>query len=98
MHRSTLCGVAWREIQWSDDSEAHIARHNVAPGEVEQLVNSRPRYTRPGRDGTELLYGTTNAGRHLLVVLAESEDGRDYVVTARDMTAGERRVFAEKTR
>lgn len=98
MHCSTLCEVAWREIRWNDDSEAHIARHHIVPGEVEELVNSRPRLAKPGRDGTELLFGTTNAGRHLLVVLTGSEDGCSYVVTAREMTGRERRVFTDRTR
>jgi hypothetical protein len=39
------------EFQWTDDSEAHIARHGIAPEEVEQTTE-RPFYTMPGRDGT----------------------------------------------
>ncbi|OLL69881.1 hypothetical protein Ae168Ps1_6376 [Pseudonocardia sp. Ae168_Ps1] len=88
----------WREIQWTEESEAHIARHSVAPGEVEQLVNTRPRYVVDGRESTTLIYGTTDDGRHLLVVTAASEDGRHYVVTARDMDDAERRAFVRKAR
>lgn len=51
-----------------------------------------------GRQGTEYLFGTTSAGRYLLVVLAEAIDGRDYVVTARAMTDAERRTFRRKER
>lgn len=40
--------------------------------------------------------GTSNAGRHLLVVVTESADGRDFTITARDMTAAEKRTFREK--
>ena len=50
----------------------------------------------PGRDGTTVLFGQTHAGRHLLVVLAGSGDGRWYVVTARTMTDPERRVYNKK--
>jgi len=81
------------EIRWAEDSEQHIARHKVDPAEVEQVVNTRPRLIKPGRDGTQLAHGTTDAGRHLLVVVAEAEDGRDFVVTARGMDASERRSF-----
>jgi uncharacterized protein len=42
------------EFQWTDASEAHIARHGIAPEEVEQTTE-RPFYTMPGRDGTTLL-------------------------------------------
>lgn len=68
------------------------------PDEVEQVVNTRPRLVLRGRDESECLFGTTEAGRHLLVVLAEAIDGRQYVVTARDMTEAERRAFRRKGR
>ncbi|MGW5450792.1 hypothetical protein [Nocardia sp. NPDC003979] len=80
------------EILWTDDSEAHIAAHGVAPGEVEQAT-TRPRYLQPGREQTTLLFGRTTAGRYLFVVLTESMDGRWYVVTAYDMTPNQRKVF-----
>ena len=51
-----------------------------------------------GREGTEYVFGTTDAGRHLLVVLTNSIDGRGYVVTARDMTDAERQAFRRKGR
>jgi len=54
--------------------------------------------TKAGREGVELVYGTTDAGRYLLVVLAEAMDGRDYIVTARDMDPAERRNFTRQAR
>jgi uncharacterized protein len=85
------------DFQWTDDSEAHIARHGVTPEEVEQATEL-PSYTMPGRDGTTLLLGQTHSGRYLLVVLTGSSDGRWHVVTARTMTGSERRVFSEKAK
>jgi uncharacterized DUF497 family protein len=85
------------DFQWSDDSEAHIAKHGVTPEEVEQATE-RPFYTMPGRGSTTLLLGQTHAGRHLLVVLAGSGDGRWHVVTARTMTDSERRLFSKKAK
>jgi hypothetical protein len=87
-----------REIRWTSESEAHIARHGVMPEEVEQAVNSRPRYEACGREDSTLLYCATEDGRALLVVLAEAVDGRWYVATARDMTDTERRTFRRKGR
>ena len=52
----------------------------------------------PDVKGTQYLFGTTSAGRHLLVVLTEAMDGRDYVVTARRMTDAERQTFRRKGR
>ncbi len=81
---------------WAEDSEAHIARHDVTPLEVEQALYTRPRLTAPGRDDTVEVLGTSNAGWHLLVVVTEAADGRDFIITARDMTTAEKRTFGEK--
>ncbi|TDN65406.1 hypothetical protein C8E95_6893 [Pseudonocardia autotrophica] len=89
--------VAWREIRWTEDSETHIARHDVTPDEVEQVVNTRPRLVEPGPGDIEEVYGRTDAGRYLVVILSEAEDGRDFVVTARDLTDSERRSFLRRT-
>ena len=59
---------------------------------------ARPRLVVGGRDDTVLVFGTTAGGRYLLVVLADSADGRGFVVTARDMTDNEKRLFRQKAR
>jgi uncharacterized DUF497 family protein len=87
-----------REIRWTDKAEDHIAAHGVTPDEVEQVIFTRPRLALRGREGTEYVFGTTDAGRYLLVVLTESIDGRGYIVTARDMTDAERQAFRRKGR
>lgn len=87
-----------REIRWTEESEDHIARHGVVPAEVEQLLYSRPRLVAKGREDVTLVFGTTDAGRHLVVVLADAGDGRLFVVTARGMTDAERRAFARRAR
>jgi hypothetical protein len=84
------------EVLWTEDSETHIARHGITPDEVEDAIYSRPRWVAPGRADTRLVFAQTSAGRYLLVVLADALDGRDYVVTARDMTDTERHAFTEK--
>lgn len=87
-----------REILWTERSEDHVAVHAITPDEVEQVVNTRPRLVLVGREETEYVFGTTDAGRHVLVVLSEAMDGRDYVVTAREMTDSERRTFRRRGR
>ncbi|WP_129668349.1 BrnT family toxin [Phytoactinopolyspora endophytica] len=88
----------WRELYWNEDNEAHIAKHHVTPDEVEEVVNARPHYVTKGRDESTVVYGQDAAGRTLLVVLVEAFDGRWYVVTARDMTDAEARLFRQKGR
>jgi len=84
------------EIMWTEESEAHISVHGVTPAEVEEGLFTRPRWVDQGRAGTRLVWCTTAAGRYLLVVVSESADGRDYVVTARDMDDEEKARFRRK--
>jgi uncharacterized protein len=83
-------------ITWTDEREEHIARHNVMPTEVEQVLFSRPRWKRPGENGSVLVYGRTDAGRYLFVVTAQADDGGTLIVTARDMTNTEHKTFRRK--
>ncbi|WP_285753428.1 hypothetical protein [Lentzea sp. NBRC 105346] len=88
-----------RELRWTEWSEEHIARHGVTPAEVEEVAYTRPRWITRGREDTTLIFGTTNAGRHLVVVLADDSDGHTtFVVTARGMTSKERVLFRRKAR
>jgi hypothetical protein len=69
--------------------------YDLADKELAQLVAE---VADGGPHDTEHVFGTANAGRYLLVVLTGALDGRDYVVTARDMTESERRSFARRAR
>lgn len=95
--RDTLGCVVEFEFLWDDESEAHIARHEVTPSEVEEAVR-KPNFTTGGRGGTTLVFGLTYAGRPLLVVTAEAWDGRTRCVTARKMEPPEEREFRRRVR
>jgi len=82
---------------WTEESEAHIARHGVTPDDVEEALYTRLRWIDSGRDNTTLVWCTTAAGRHLLVMVADAADGRDYIVTARGMD-DEKASFRRKGR
>jgi len=86
-----------REIRWTDQSEDHVWKHRVTPAEVEEVVNTSPRYVRVSGDIT-YIFGQTDAGRALIVVLTDAVDGRDFVVTARDMTDSELRLYERRGR
>lgn len=88
------------------DRARHIAKHSVAPEEVEEAV-----YDDPGRvvqrlkasesDPRKMVYrllGRTEAGRYLAVIFIYKGRGRAYLVTARDMTPAERRYYRDKAR
>ena len=86
------------EVGWTEDAEAHIARHGTTPTEVEEAIYSRPRLVARGREGTRLVFAQTAAGRYLFVVVSQAADGRDFIVTARGMTGSEQRRFRERGR
>jgi uncharacterized DUF497 family protein len=88
--------MPFSEIRRSQWSEKHIAEHNVTMDEVAQVL-AAPHIESPGRDDTIIVAGTTDAGRHLIVVAADDGD-RAFVVTARDMTASERRAHRRRMR
>ncbi|WP_158372448.1 BrnT family toxin [Cellulosimicrobium cellulans] len=83
------------ELAWTREAEDHIARHGVEPRDVEDVLGGRHWRAR-GRSGTTLVYGRNRGGRSLLVVLAPGRGGAAGVVTARDLTPGERRTLRRR--
>ena len=80
-------------LRWTTARVLHAARHGVDPEEADEVLYDEGAQLRRGSDGRFLLYGRTESGRPLLVVL-EDEGGRVAApVTARDLTREERRPF-----
>ena len=85
------------ELLWPDERVDHIGQHGVSPEEFEEVCFGaslvlRTRAT--GRNPVYYILGETDAGRALFCVVIEFPDGRGYPVTARDMTAKQRRRYA----
>ncbi|MGH2765511.1 MAG: hypothetical protein ACRDKA_06330 [Actinomycetota bacterium] len=89
------------ELVWDDWNEEHIGRRDIRQEEVEEAVfDSASFFVRTRREGVVryLVTGLTEAGRYLFVVLEPLSGNRAYVVTARDMTDGEKRRFKKRGR
>lgn len=83
-----------RRLIWDEANVAHIARHHVTPDEVEEICDASHWSKRASGSQKRLLYGQTDAGRYLLVILSERDEPQVYrTVTARDMTDAERRLY-----
>lgn len=87
--------MLWIEALAIDD---HVldkieARHGIDYQEVEEACLSDQRHVRRGREGLYLVFSQTEAGRYVLVVLADRGEGVCQVVTARAMTESERRHY-----
>ena len=76
-------------FEWDVANVEHLARHGVHPEETEEACYNRPLILK-GRRRSYLIYGRTNDGRYLLVVLRYRGRGLARVITARDMTEAER--------
>lgn len=84
------------EFVWPEERIEHIALHGVAPEEVEEACFGRPWVRRAKSEGENPVYyilGQTAAGRYLFCVVIAFPDGKGYPVTARDMTAKEKRRY-----
>ena len=89
------------EIRWTRSSVKHIARHRIHPSEVEECVfDNEPivyRTTREGEKRYLVLCQCPENGRYLLVVLTEPDEGGYVrVITVRDMTKEERKLYRRK--
>jgi len=89
-------------IIWLDSVIEKIStKHNVSCDEVCQIVQKRAlfRFVEKGHRRDENVYaalGRTEAGRYLVVFFIHKPDHRILILTARDMTVGERRRYEKK--
>jgi hypothetical protein len=81
---------------WNDP--AHIEDHGVTEEEVRQVLSRRGEEF-PGRDGSRIRLGQTEAGRYLQVVyvLDDVGDGA-FVVTAYELTPKAKRAYRRRQR
>lgn len=82
-------------FDWDASNVEHIARHDLEPSDAEEVCRGRP-LTLRGRESRYLVYGRTVDGRYVLVVLRSLGEGRARVLTARDMTGSERRLYQRR--
>jgi len=69
------------------------AKHGISFAEVEESCLSDRRHVRRGREGLYKVFSQTAAGRYILVVLMNLGSGNWKIVTARQMTDAERRLY-----
>jgi len=88
--------VLWIEALEIDDHilEKIESKHNVDFTEVEEACLSDKRHIRRGREGLYKVFSQTDAGRYVLVVLMNLGAGSWKVITAREMTGSEKRLYA----
>ena len=71
------------------------SKHHVSFSELEEACFSDRRHVRRGREGLYKVFSQTAAGRYVLVVLVTLGGGNWRIVTAREMTDSERRLYTK---
>jgi hypothetical protein len=88
--------VTINEFIWPRDRVEHIGKHGVEPNEVEEACFGDALVQRTKATGKNPVYyvlGQTSAGRHLFCVVIQFPDGKGFPVTARPMTAPEKKRY-----
>ena len=68
-----------------ETQEPHIRRHGVAEHEVEDVLR-RPMEDRPGREGSRVAVGRTEAGRYVRVIYVPDPEAQSvFVITAYEL-------------
>lgn len=92
-----ITGISWL----ADIIEKIESKHNVQRQEVIEVFANRPhiRFVEKGHRVDENLYavlGQTNDGRYLIVYFVHKLDKRALIVSAREMTRVERRLYEKR--
>jgi uncharacterized protein len=89
-------------IIWIDEIIDKLAiKHNVSQNEVLEVLIGQPyfRFIEKGHRPGENVYaalGQTAGGRYLIVFFIYKKDGRAIILSARNMTPSERRIYDER--
>lgn len=87
---------------WLEDIVEKLGwKHQVEQHEAEEIFRNSPycRFVEKGHRGGENVYaalGQTNGGRYLTVFFVYKQNKQALIVSARDMTASERRQYEKR--
>ena len=92
--------IIFTKLEWRRDRIEHIlGKHRITPGEVEEVCFGKHLILRgPGRKQKKLYYvfGQTEAGRYLFIVLKPLAKSAALPVTAMVMTKEQRRKYQRR--
>ena len=94
------------KLRWSGYRIQHIARHNITPEEVEEVIffdkqcfiQKREKSKKYPGSNLYAVFGSTLVGRLLMILLLNTSSGYYVPITARDMNDTERIYFQKRRR
>jgi uncharacterized protein len=69
------------------------SKHGIRFEEAEEICTSENHHVRRGKEGLYKVFGRTSYGKYILVVLVNKTRGNWKIVTAREMTENERKLY-----
>jgi len=91
-----------KSVIWLDEIIDKLAqKHNVSQNEVREILRTSKhfRFVEKGHRRGENVYATlgqTEAGRYLIVFFINKKTGEALIISARDMTDAERRLYEKR--
>ena len=82
-------------LRWTNWTLEHIKKHNVTRKEVEEAFSLRSIKTETYKNRL-LALGKTKKGRLLTIIVYNEK--KPFVISARDMSKKERRIYYEQTK
>jgi len=83
-------------IEWDGKSLEHITKHNVSKKEVEIAVNGMILIRNTSRGGEKLKEVIGEAYGRVLFVVLKLEKDKYKVITARDATRAEKKLYTKR--
>ncbi|MEW5920185.1 MAG: hypothetical protein AB1796_04365 [Bacillota bacterium] len=91
-------------LRWSNYRIQHIARHNITPEEVEEVIfqdkfsfiQKREKSKKYPDSYIFAVFGSTLEGRLLMILLLNTPSGYYVPITARDMDDTERKYYQRR--
>lgn len=80
------------KLKWDDWNTEHIKKHKVTKTEAEEVYESKHK-TQQSYLGRTLMFGKTKQNRLLTIVISYGLKKEPYVVSARDMSKKERKIY-----
>jgi uncharacterized protein len=87
--------MEYLSFEWDEQNLEHIARHDVDPDEAEAAIDNYPLILRTA-ENKYLAYGQTDEGRFLLIVFIRKPGPLVRVITARELTEGEKKQYRRR--
>ena len=83
------------KFEWDKNNIWKPQKHNIDPIEVEEIFFNNPKYVYKSHSDRNALMGKTDSGRYLIAFF-ELKNNIARIITARELTKSELRLFKKR--